>query len=93
MATNIDPRPVTSFDDLLTFTEAELEEFRAPEAHPVWNKVLGVLLWIPVLLAVLALTVVVCFLIWWSIYGDEAFKASMYALLFFLDIVMYGKGL
>ncbi|UVG34599.1 hypothetical protein SEA_CHEETO1_33 [Microbacterium phage Cheeto1] len=92
MATHIDPRPVTSFDDLLKFTDAELEELRAPEAHPVWNKVIGVLLWIPVLLVVLALTVVVCFLIWWGIYGEFAFKATTRGLLFLLDILLYGAN-
>ncbi|QBZ73218.1 hypothetical protein SEA_THERESITA_28 [Microbacterium phage Theresita] len=89
MKTEIDPRPVTSFDDLLRFTEAELEDLRGPEPT-LWSKIRAVLIWIPILFAVAVLVIVVAFLIWWGIYGDDVIKGSLYGLAFFLEIL--GRG-
>uniref|UniRef100_A0AAU6R603 Minor tail protein n=1 Tax=Micrococcus phage Olihed TaxID=3092209 RepID=A0AAU6R603_9CAUD len=88
MKTEIDPRPVTSFDDLLTFTEAELEELRGPEPT-IWDKIVAVLIWIPALLVVAAVTILVCFLIWWSQYGDNATQGALMLLVIFLEGAMY----
>ncbi|AVJ49928.1 hypothetical protein FDJ43_gp30 [Microbacterium phage Koji] len=89
MKTEIDPRPVTSFDDLLAFTEAELEELRGPQPT-FWDKVLAVLVWIPLLVAVALVVIAVCFLVWWGIYGDDVIKGSLYGLAFFLEVL--GRG-
>ncbi|QNL31042.1 membrane protein [Microbacterium phage Kauala] len=89
MKTEIDPRPVTSFDDLLAFTEAELEELHGPQPT-LWDKVLAVLVWIPILVAVALVVIAVCFLVWWGIYGDDVIKGSLYGLAFFFEVL--GRG-
>lgn len=89
MKTEIDPRPVTSFDDLLAFTDAELEEFRGPKQHPVWSKVLAVLLWMPVLIVVFCIVWLACAAYWWGRYWDEVVQG----LLLLLQIFTTGAAL
>lgn len=89
MNTVVDPRPVTSFEDLLEFTDAELGEFRGPEHHPVWGKVLAVLLWMPVLIVVFCIVWLVCAAYWWGRYWDEVLQGFLMLLTIFLQGSMY----
>ncbi|AZV01737.1 membrane protein [Microbacterium phage Schubert] len=75
MNTTLEPRTVESFEDLLNATGAPLMEYE--ERSSFLSKVLTVLLWIPVLVAVALVVIAACFLIWWSIYGDDVIKGSL----------------
>lgn len=88
MKTEIDPRPITSFDDLLAFTEAELKELREPYERSWWDKLLAVLVWIPLLMVFFCLVWLACAAYWWSRYGDEVAEGAL-GLLYILLSGMY----
>lgn len=83
--TTIDPRPVTSFDDLIAITDADRENFRR-EYQDTPSKLRAVMVYMPLLLALGIVTVVLCAAYFVYRYLDEL----AYLLLFMVQIIFGG---
>lgn len=84
MSVQIDPRPVTSFDDLIAITEADAEEFR--QQYPSNPSILRIMLaWMPLLIGLAIVVVAVCVGVFLYLYQD----AVIYGLLALVTL-MFG---
>lgn len=69
MTISLDPRPITSFNDLVERMNAPIVETRQATLR---EALLGVLVWMPLLMFLMIITWLVCAAYWWSRYLDEA---------------------
>lgn len=84
MKTEIDPRPVTSFDDLIAITEADAEEFR--REYPSNPSILRIMLaWMPLLIGLAIVVMAACVGVFLYLYQD----AAIYGLLAIVTL-MFG---
>jgi hypothetical protein len=71
-------------------TNPTYKPYTPPENRSVWIKLLSALP-IPFLLVLAFAVPVVCFLVWWDIYGYYAFKGAYGALYVLAGWVQYGN--
>jgi hypothetical protein len=75
----------TLTNDLDQFlSEAEVVPYKEPAQRNFVAQFLRVALGIPLWTVFGIVTVITCFMIWWSRYGDEAFTFGMYGIIFLL---------